>query len=84
MRIFGKERRFLTGPVQIALRCRASIIQGFVVSRKNFYFHLHGMPPLIDPELAEDNPECIQTILQRYADNIQEHVRTHPDHISKL
>ena len=82
--IFGRERQFLTGPVQIALRCHAPVIQGFVVSRKNFYFHLHGTRPLIDPDEAEDTPECRRTILQRYADNIQQHVRAHPGHISKL
>jgi lauroyl/myristoyl acyltransferase len=82
--IFGKEKEFLTGPIQIALRCRSPILQGFVISKKNFYFHLVVTPPLKDPRGAKDDPACVQEILQRYADNIQEHVRAHPDHISKL
>ncbi|HSW44971.1 MAG TPA: hypothetical protein VLM89_05325 [Phycisphaerae bacterium] len=81
--IFGREREFLIGPMQIALRCKAPILQGFVVSRKNFYFHLIGTPPLIDPDKAGDTPEILQTAMQHYADNIAAHLLKYPDHISK-
>lgn len=81
--LFGRKREFLTGTLQIALRCGAPIIQGFVVSRKNFYFHLVPKGPLVDPDTATDTPEVLQTAMQRYADNIAEHVQKHPDHLSK-
>jgi lauroyl/myristoyl acyltransferase len=81
--LFGKRREFLTGTLQIALRCGAPIIQGFVVSRKNFYFHLIPMGPLADPETATDTPDMVQAVMQRYADNIAAHVLKYPDHLSK-
>lgn len=81
--MFGQPREFLTGTLQIALRCGAPILQGFVVSKKNFYFHLHVLGPLADPNEVNDTPESLQAIMQRYADNIAAHVREHPCHISK-
>lgn len=79
----GQEREFLTGTLQIALRCGAPILQGFVVSRENFYFHLIVQGPLVDPETATDTPEIVQTAMQHYADNITAHLKKYPDHISK-
>ena len=81
--LFGQPREFLIGPVQIALRCGAPILQGFVVSRKNFYFHIIIRGPLVDPDVAVDDPAVVDDVMQRYADNIGEHILQHPDHISK-
>jgi len=82
VKMFGQERDFLNGPIKIALRCGAPILQGFVLSRKNFYFHLIPKGPLIDPEEV-DTPEVIDRVMQKYADNIAEFLTEHPDHISK-
>jgi len=81
--MFGQDREFLTGPMHIALRCGAPILQGFVVSRKNFYFRLIAKEPLVDPDTAGDDPATVQNAMQRYADNIAEHLTKYPDHISK-
>ncbi len=83
--IFGQRREFLTGTLQIALRSRATIVQGFVVSRKNFYFQL-VVRPLYVPRGAGDDrrPELIAELMQKYADGIAAHVREHPDHLSRV
>jgi lauroyl/myristoyl acyltransferase len=81
--IFGQEREFITGTMRIALRCGAPILQGFVVSRRNFYFRLIITGPLVDPETSKDDQATLRLAMQRYADNIEKHVREHPDHISK-
>src|SRR4029079_4340923 len=81
--MFGQEHKFLTGTMQIALRCGAPIMQGFVVSRKNFCFRLILKGPLVDPASEQDTPETLQRAMQTYADNIADHIREHPDHISK-
>jgi lauroyl/myristoyl acyltransferase len=81
--LFGQKRDFLSGPVQIALRCGAPIYQGFVVSRPYFHFDLILLGPLADPATASDNPETLQAIIQKYADNIADHLADHPDHISR-
>jgi len=86
VRIFGQTREFLIGTVQIALRCRATIAQGFVVSRPNFYFRLIVNPPLYVPRDDEtrSEEELIPEIMQKYADGIEAHVREYPDHLSRV
>ena len=83
---FGEKREFLTGTLQIALRCHATICQAFVVSRPNFYFRLVVRPPYHIPngEEAPDSPELIQRVMQQYADGIADHMREHPDHLSRI
>ncbi len=86
VRIFGQTREFLTGTLQVALRCRATICQAFVVSRPNFYFRLIVKPPLYIPAENDpgETPERIAQLMQAYADGIAAHVREHPDHISRV
>lgn len=85
VRVFGEEREFLTGTLQVALRCGAAVIQGFVVSRPNFYFRLVAQPlHLPDGDEAGETPERIAELMQRYADGIAAHIREHPDHLSRV
>lgn len=79
----GRTHEFLTGTMQIALRCGAPVVQGFVISRRNFYFRLVVKGPLVDPTTEADEPEIVQQAMQAYADNIAEHIRQYPCHISK-
>jgi lauroyl/myristoyl acyltransferase len=86
VQVFGETRDFLTGTLQIALRCRATICQAFVVSRSNFYFRLIVHPPfhVAGDEEPPDSPELVQRLMQQYADGIAEHMRQHPDHLSRV
>jgi len=84
VRIFGQDREWLTGTLQIALRCGATIFPGFWVSLPNYHFQLIAHEPLVDPETARDDPEIVAEAMQRYADKVEAHVRAHPDHISKV
>ncbi len=85
VRVFGQTREYLTGTLQVALRCGATICQAFVVSRPNFYFRLIVKPPLHIPAEGErgENTELIARLMQMYADGIEAHVRENPDHISR-
>jgi KDO2-lipid IV(A) lauroyltransferase len=85
VRVFGETREFLTGTLQVALRCGAVICQSFVVSRPNFYFRLIVNPPLHvpAPDQSNESPDLIARLMQQYADGIAAHVREHPDHISR-
>ncbi|MFQ6048422.1 MAG: lysophospholipid acyltransferase family protein [Phycisphaerae bacterium] len=82
--IFGQQREFLTGTMQIALRCRATILQGFLISRKNYYFRVVILPPLIDPDNERDDQQILAEVMQRYAEGVERHVRAYPCHLSKL
>jgi lauroyl/myristoyl acyltransferase len=86
VRIFGQTREYLTGTLQVALRCGATICQAFVVSRPRFYFRLIVKPPLYTSTAGErgDHPELVGRLMQGYADGIAAHVREHPDHISRV
>ncbi len=81
---FGETRLFLTGTMQIALRCGASIHQGFVVSLPNFHYRLELSPPLVDPDASHDEGETLSRLMQIYAGNIETHLRQNPDHLSRL
>jgi len=84
--MFGETREFLTGTLQIALRCGSSICQAFVVSRPNFYYRLIVHPPVYVPDDNHigDDPALVERIMQQYADGIAAHIREHPDHLSRI
>ncbi|MFQ5412658.1 MAG: lysophospholipid acyltransferase family protein [Phycisphaerae bacterium] len=64
--------------------CRSTTLQGFVVSRRNFYFQLIITPPLIDPEAVEDETEAIACALRRYAEVVERFARENPDHLMNI
>jgi lauroyl/myristoyl acyltransferase len=82
--MFGQKREFLTGTMQIALRCGAPVLQGFVISRKNFYFRIVVKGPLVDPASPPNDAATLQAAMQQYADNIAAHVLEYPCHIAKI
>ena len=84
VRLFGEDKHWIIGTLQIGLRCGSEIIQAFAVSEPNFHYRLIRHPLLFDGEAAQDDPETIQRIMQRYADNIERFARAHPDHISRI
>jgi lauroyl/myristoyl acyltransferase len=84
VQIFGETRHFLTGTLQIALRCRATIVQAFLVSCDDFVYQLEVLGPMADPDTATESPELIADIMQRYADNIAEYARRYPDQLSRV
>jgi lauroyl/myristoyl acyltransferase len=81
---FGQQRPFLTGTLQIALRCKATVVQGLMTSGDDFCYRLDLVGPMSDPEQASETPELLASVMQRYADNITDFVRKHPDHIHQL
>lgn len=84
VRFFGETRDFLVGPIQIAIRCGATTAQGFIESRKNFYYGLIVTPPLIDPANIAEEEHTVAGALQRYADGVERFVREHPDHVMNI
>lgn len=81
--VLGQDREFLIGPIQIALRCGAPILQPFVLSKPNFHFEILMHGPLADSETAKDTPEVVESIIQRYGDNVARHLAEHPDQLSR-
>lgn len=79
--VFGEKRAFLTGPMQIAARCGAPVLQGFVISQKNFRYVLELHGPLIHPS---DAAPSLDAAMKAYAANMERHARQHPCHVSKI
>ena len=84
VRVFGETKEYLTGTVQIALRCGAAIYQGFVVSKPNYHYELIVLPLHSDAGHSQDSPEVLGQIMQTYARNIEAQTRLFPDHVSKI
>lgn len=82
--LFGQQRDLMVGTLQIALRCGAGIIQGFVISEPNFHYRLDFLGPLLDPSQAVESPELIQSAMDRYATNLERYILQYPDHISRV
>ncbi len=82
--VFGEHRAFLIGPLQIAIRCGSPTLQGFVVSRRTFYYQLIVTEPLIEPGNVVDETETISNVIQRYADGVERFAREHPDHLMNI
>ena len=81
---FGQSRKFLVGPVQIALRCGAPILQVFLTAERDFRYRAEILGPLTDRPDEPETPEVLQQIVQRYADNIENFLRRHPEEISRI
>ena len=79
--VFGEKRAFLTGPMQIAVRCGAPVVQGFVISRTNFRYVLDLYGPLIDPT---DATASLDDGMKAYAANMERLIRQYPCHVSKI
>jgi len=82
--IFGEKREFLTGPMQIAIRCGAPVLQGFVISRAGFRYALELCGPLVDPAAGEQAESTVADAVRKYAANVEQFVRQRPCHVSRV
>jgi lauroyl/myristoyl acyltransferase len=80
---FGQEREFASGMTHIALRSKAVILVGFLLSLPNYHYRMIFHPWLTEPDSAMETPETVQKVMEDYAHLIEEHVRKYPEHISK-
>lgn len=83
VQVYGETRDFLTGTLQIALRCGAAVLQGFIVGEEDFRYRLELMGPMCDPDNAKESPELIAEVMQKYAENLEMYARRHPDHVMR-
>jgi lauroyl/myristoyl acyltransferase len=84
VRIYGEQREFLTGTLQIALRCRAAIVQAFIVAEDGFRYRLEFLGPMADPDRDSESDALLGDVLQRYADNIAAYARRYPEQITRV
>ena len=82
--IFGEEREFLTGPLRVALRCGAPVMQGFIHSEPDFRYRLEIVDTLLDPNVVTDEAEAVDRAIRRYAANVERCVRATPSWITRI
>ncbi len=82
--IFGEQRPFVSGPLRIALRCRAPVLQGFIIPRSGFRYHLELTGLVLEPGEAEDEKAVVLAALRTYAANIERQVRGSPSLMSRI
>jgi lauroyl/myristoyl acyltransferase len=82
--VLGRTRYFLTGPLRAALRCRAPVLQAFIVPERGFRYRFELTEMLIDPENVADEATAIQRAVERYAGHLEERTRTAPHLITRL
>jgi len=78
VRIFGEERAFLSGPLRVAIRCRAPVLQAFILPEAEFRYRLEIVDRLVDSDAPEDETEVIHRALRAYAANVERYVREYP------
>lgn len=82
--IFGEKRPFLSGPLRIALRCRAPVLQAFIVPEDGFRYRLEIVEILVDPEKVRDEAAAVARAMHTYADNVERHLRASPSLLSRV
>ena len=82
--IFGEPRAFLSGPLRIALRSKAPIVQGFITPRRDFRYYLEVLGPLLDPNIEMDEDAAVAQAMRVYAETVERYVRANPALLTRL
>ncbi|MFQ5591810.1 MAG: hypothetical protein ACE5HE_11655 [Phycisphaerae bacterium] len=82
--IFGEKRRFLSGPVHIALRCGAPVLQAFIVPEKYFHYRLEIVKALAEPQTPGDEDAIVARVMSDYAANVEKYIRATPALITRI
>lgn len=82
--IFGERRRFLSGPIWLALRSKSPVLQAFAVPERDFHYRLDVVEMLLDPETVSDPEAAVDAAMRRYAANIERYVRARPGLVSRV
>ncbi len=82
--MFGRPQLFLTGPIRIALRCRAPVIEGLLVPEPGFRYRFEVRSVLIDPETMTDEDVAVRRGVERFARTIEDHLRRNPHQVSRV
>lgn len=88
--IFGQRRPFLSGPVRVAMRCKTTVLQAFVISEPGFRYRMEIVEKLFDPDRDpgsdndSDDAETLSRAMQTYAANVERFVTESPSQLSRV
>ena len=81
--VFGETRLFPSGPLRIAHRCRAPVLQAFVLPENGFRYRLEIVEMLMDPDLSRDEDEAVVAAMRTYATNVERYVGDSPSLLTR-
>jgi lauroyl/myristoyl acyltransferase len=81
--VFGETRLFPSGPLRIAHRCRAPVLQAFVLPESGFRYRLEIVAMLMDPDLSRDEDETVAAAMRTYAANVERYVGDSPSLLTR-
>lgn len=84
VKVFGEPRPFLTGPLSVALRCGAPVLQVFIVPGKDFRYSLRVLDGLVDPDATDDQDAAVARAIRIYAANVETHLRALPHLLTRV
>jgi len=82
--MFGETRPFLTGPLKVAVRCRALVVQAFIIPEPDFCYRMELVQRLIEPDHVDNEELVLDEALKTYARNIETRVRAMPALLTRL
>jgi len=82
--IFGETRPFPSGPLRIAYRCRAPVLQAFVLPENGFRYRAEIVGMLIDPDNSTDEDSAVAEAMRTYARNVERYVRASPSLLTRV
>jgi len=82
--IFGETRPFPSGPLRIAYRCRAPVLQAFVLPENGFRYRAEIVGMLLDPDDSTDEDSAVARAMQTYATNVEKYVRASPSLLTRV
>jgi predicted LPLAT superfamily acyltransferase len=82
--VFGGKRRFLTGPLWIAVRCRVPVLQAFIIPERDFQYRLDVLEIMADPESVSDEAEAVSRCIAAYAANVEAYTRKYPSLLTRV
>lgn len=82
--ILGETRALPSGPLRIAYRCRAPVLQAFVFPEKGFRYRADIVGTLIDPDNTKDEDSAVAEAMQTYAANVERYVRASPSLLTRV
>lgn len=82
--VFGETRPFPSGPLRIAHRCHAPVLQAFVLPENGFRYRLEIVEMLIDPDVATNEDAAVAEAMRTYATNVERYVRESPSLLTRV
>lgn len=82
--VFGERQRFLSGPMRISIRCKAPVLQAFILPEGDFRYRLEIVETLIDADKVEDEDAAVSRAMRRYAANVERYIRRYPSLVTRV